>query len=726
MVGALGVALSLVPAVLELDEAVGLRALFGFRGAMPPPEEVVVISISRDAAAGVGQTSEVDEWRRAVHADLIDAVSAAGAAAVVFDIIFDKPREPLEDDRRLAAAIGRAGNVILAERVAQLDEPVRTMGPAGTEVEIRDVRVRPLPAFEQGALGTAPFTLPAVPYRVSQLWLFGRGEPDLPSLPAIALQAHLLDHYDELLKLVRAARPDAPLNTPFGAAEVRKHGQLQAAMQSLRRLFRGDAALAADVKALLPPPEGSPESSALTRLLELYSGGDSRYVNYYGPARTIRTVPYDDALYRAADLGLAGKTLFVGYSESRQPEQQDSFNSVFSERSGLELGGVEIGATGFANLIEGRSLVALPMPAHLVLVLGWGALIGTLLRVSTVRRAAVVGLLAAGGYFALVYGWFDVRGLWLPLVVPLGVQLPVALGLTVLVRYVESDRQRARVQTVLGYYVPVNVVKRIAEQSVSMEASRQLVYGTCLFTDAEEYTTVSESLHPEQLRALMNDYYQVMFDVVTKNGGYVSDTSGDSMVAVWTTAAPDAASRSQACRAAIEIIDAVAAFNRDRGRQQLRTRVGLESGELVLGNIGAAQRFEYRAIGDIVNTASRVQGLNRLLGTRVLISAATLEGAGVAARDLGVFRLRGKTQPVRVYEPIAALSMAERDALLGGFAAALACFEQRKWSEARLRFAALASAFPADAPSGYYLGLSSEIERNPPDDWPGFVTVNVK
>ena len=179
---------------------------------------------------------------------------------------------------------------------------------------------------------------------------------------------------------------------------------------------------------------------------------------------------------------------------------------------------------------------------------------------------------------------------------------------------------------------------------MSAVANRQLLHGTCLFTDAEEYTTVSEALRPEELAGLMNDYYQAMFRVVERHGGMVSDTSGDSMVALWATTTPDSTSRIKACRAALEIVEAVAEFNLGRGGSQLPTRVGLESGEVLLGNIGAEQRFEYRAIGDhIVNTASRLQGLNRLLRTRVLVSAATVAGApGLVTRNVGVFLLRGK------------------------------------------------------------------------------------
>ncbi len=125
----------------------------------------------------------------------------------------------------------------------------------------------------------------------------------------------------------------------------------------------------------------------------------------------------------------------------------------------------------------------------------------------------------------------------------------------------------------------------------------------------------------------MNDYYGVLFRIVEEHGGEISDTAGDSMVAVWATAEPNPDVQRRALRASIAMIEAVEAFNRQRPSAPLPTRIGLESGELVIGNIGSEQRYEYRAIGDIVNTAARIQGLNAVLGTRVLVSAATLSGS---------------------------------------------------------------------------------------------------
>jgi adenylate cyclase len=335
---------------------------------------------------------------------------------------------------------------------------------------------------------------------------------------------------------------------------------------------------------------------------------------------------------------------------------------------------------------------------------------------------------AAAIYAAAAYWAFSAHAVWLPVLVPLFVQVPTAALVAVCLNYVQLARQRERVQVALGYYVPRAVVNRLAEQSVSEAADRQLLHGTCLFTDAEAYTTVSEALRPEALAALMNDYYRVMFAVVQRHGGIVSDTAGDSMVALWATAKPDADSRTRACHAALEIVDAVAEFNRDRGGMQLPTRVGLESGEVLLGNIGAEQRFEYRAIGDIVNTASRLQGLNALLGTRVLVSDATAVGTpGLVTRNLGAFLLRGKKTPIRVHEPVgfAAASDGAREPLFASFAAALEQFESQRWSDAARAFADILGQFPGDGPSVFYAGLSADYERQP-RPWTGAISITVK
>jgi adenylate cyclase len=680
-----------------------------------------VVSVSQDVAASVGQAEDLSDWPRELHARLIDSLAGAGAAAIAFDIAFQDPRP---GDAVLAESMRRAGNVVLVERMTS---DVRSL--AG-ELQLVHDRPRPLvPQLVDAALATGPFTLPTLPElsdRVSQFWTFGRVDDETPSLPVLALQAFLLDRYERFATLVAAASPTLSGALPRSRAELAA-GDVRDSMRTLRNGFRADPALAAALRADLDESADAAESRALRALIDVYSGPPARYLNLYGPPRTIAMIPYDLASADAASLDVAGKMVFVGFAETRQSDEADTFTSLFSKTTGEKISGVEIGATAFANLLDGRALTPIAMPHHLLLVVGFGLLLGLVVASST-RRALALAVAAALVYFGAAYALFAFQHYWIPMLVPLTVQIPVATLAALTLNYLDLHRQRARVETAFGYYVPRALVNRLAEQSVSAAANRQLIRGTCLFTDAEEYTTVSEALPPEELGALMNEYYGAMFRVVERHGGMVSNTSGDSMVALWADVTPDAGAHAKACRAALEIVDAVSAFNRGRGARQLPTRVGLESGEVMLGNIGAEQRFEYRAIGDIVNTASRLQGLNRVLRTRVLVSDATLAGAaGLEARDLGKFLLRGKRTAIRVHEPLgfgAALDARARD-LKTAFAAALAQFERQHWDQAAQAFAALAQRFPDDGATAFYAGQSAAF-RQSPHAWRGAILVAEK
>lgn len=704
-----GAVLGAVPRVLELEESFGLGALFSLRGPLTPPESVVVVSITGAAADALEQSTEIDEWPRELHATLIDRLSEAGAAAIAFDITFLEPRQP-QTDAQLAAAVRRAGNVLLAERLAERST-VETSG--GTALMER--RTLPLRELEAAALGTAPFVLPRVPVRVGQFWTFVSDADATPSLPALALQAFLLPRYSDFLALLERARPGV---TSALAERYTPTHDLDETMRMLRAVFENDRRLAADVRALLDEERGE-----LGALVDLYAGPSSRFANYYGPPRTIRAIPYDRAL-DAAGLDLAGKMVFVGFAETaRQPDQQDYFYSVFSQRSGIDLSGVEVGATAFANLLDGTAIRPLPIGGQLAWLLAFGALAAVAVARRSQKRAMAATLALVAATFGGAYYAFAAHEIWLPLVVPF-LQVVAAFAVVLWWHYGLLAQQRERMHKALGYYVPPALARRLVDESVAVGADGRLLHGTCLFTDAERYTAVAETLRPDELAQLMNEYYAALFGVVAEHGGEISDTAGDSMVAIWASVRPDAEARERACRAAIAVLHAVAEFNRAHPGRELPTRVGLESGELLLGNIGAEQRYEYRAIGDMVNTASRIQELNRVVGTRVLLSSATLGGPAVPVRDIGSFVVRGKRLPIHVYEPIEAALTPLDGAALKRFAAGLSAFRSGEWRDARMAFDAVLARASGDGPSLFYRALADKYEAAAPERWSGAVELS--
>lgn len=238
---------------------------------------------------------------------------------------------------------------------------------------------------------------------------------------------------------------------------------------------------------------------------------------------------------------------------------------------------------------------------------------------------------------------------------------------------------------------------------------RQLVKectGACVLTDAARYTSFAETVDPASTVAFINRYLEVLFGPVFDNGGFVSDVKGDSMLAVWADDSPARELRARVCRACLSIADAAARFGASLPGRGFATRIGAYFGPLALASVGAFSHYEYRAVGDTVNTSSRLQDLNKELGTRVLVSASLAEGLGeFLFRDLGSFELRGKRNRVHVFELLAAREAAtlRERRLCEEFSAALAAYQGGRWPQAHRLLRDLCARYPGDGPSRYYL-----------------------
>jgi adenylate cyclase len=237
---------------------------------------------------------------------------------------------------------------------------------------------------------------------------------------------------------------------------------------------------------------------------------------------------------------------------------------------------------------------------------------------------------------------------------------------------------------------------------------------------------------PEALGAFMNAYYAALFEPVQRHGGWVSDVLGDAVLAIWAAAQPEAVLQEHACLAALDIAAEIQQFKEDAETWHLPTRIGLHAGPMLMGNVGAYDRYEYRALGDIVNTASRVEGLNKTLGTRILASQEVVHQLdSVLTRELGVFRLAGKSQSLVVHELLCCIEgapMAQRT-LCAHFAEALDLYRKREWGQAIEQFSAIIHHPDSlgDGPSLFYLKLCEQHRTHPPlATWTGVVHMSQK
>jgi adenylate cyclase len=739
LVGVFGLIASPFRFVLGIEENTGLGMLFKIRGARQPPSDVVVISIDRESSEHLDLPDNPDKWPRSLHARLTDTLIREGARVVSFDVHFIEPRIP-RDDILFARAMGRAGNVVLTEPLKEKEVPVPGGGGSG-EASHNIVRVvPPIELFAQSAVATAPFTLPRIPFKVNRYFTFDPGAGDSPAMPVVVLQLFGMDAYAEFVRLLERASPDQTGKLPPDRDTAIKTLGVKGLIWKIRGMFEGDPALAGRMRRELDSAQtlaGDGEKRGVVEsLIRLYGGPRNRYINFYGPPGTVTTIPYYQALaIRDGMLGdkrvdLKGKAVFVGLSEVLLAERKDSFYTVFSKANGTFIAGVEISATAFANLLANAPVKPIGLPAHIVVLLGWGILMGVISRRLQIGAAAasVVGLSVL--YVVAARYRFENHHEWFPVAVPLFFQVPVAFFGAVVWNYLDANKEKQNIKSAFEHYLPKDVVDQLSRDIAHIQTGGRVVYGICLFSDAAEYTTLSEIMDPHELGKFMNRYYETMFRPVKRHGGFVSGVIGDSMLALWVSARSEAALRDQACFAAVDIHKDLQSYDESFEGVKLKTRIGLHCGQILLGHVGAMDHYEYTPMGDIVNTASRIEGLNKFLGTTVLVSDEVFhEIDGYLARDCGRFRLKGKTTPIRVYELWCRMEDSDerqRDAC-ATFAGGLAAFQQGAWDEASGMFQRVTELLGEDGPSRFYLGLCENYQEDPPEQpWDGVVHMEKK
>jgi adenylate cyclase len=239
---------------------------------------------------------------------------------------------------------------------------------------------------------------------------------------------------------------------------------------------------------------------------------------------------------------------------------------------------------------------------------------------------------------------------------------------------------------------------------------------------------------PEGLVKFLNEYLTAMTDVVFKHDGLLDKYIGDAVMAVWGAPLdqPDHARR--ACLTALDMLEELHRLQKKwsaEGLPGLNIGIGVNAGPMVVGNMGSDRRFNYTVMGDSVNTGSRLEGLNKVYGTNIIVSQHTLEQVReeFLTRELDLVRVKGKGQPVKIFELLArkAAASADQQALAGVFETFLEEYRKRNWEKAREILRSLLERFPHDGPAKLYLERCATLSQNPPPaDWDGVYTFTTK
>ena len=729
-----GTAFFFSPVGQKLEEGIGLPLLFKLRGPLIPPEEVVIVSLDQESATHLGFSENFSKWPRSAHAELVKKLHNFGAAVIAFDVHFAESGDSAEDET-FADAIRKAGNVILYEKLRR-QTLYKGEGAGNLDSVEVDIHLPPVPHLSEAALAIAPFPLPKKPVRISQAWLFKGSAGDAPTFPAVALQVMALNTYDQLVLLLQRSRVEVEDRLPSTSDQIVPFGGLVKTIQITRELFQEQPFSIPYLLSKLAENNDSSLSSSelqmLQALVSMYAGDSSIYINFYGPPETFPTISYHEIVSPAdgssASIAqqIRGKAVFVGAARQPSSDQKDGFYTVYSQPDGLDLNGVEIAATVFANLLEDSSITILSPSQSLVLLSGCAAVLALMATLLAPVTSIVIIVLASVAYMFAARALFSGNGLWIP-VMTSAVVLPAAvLFVSLMYRYLRARRERAHIRKALGLYLPEQVVGELSRDLSYVQKGDRMVYSACLMTDAENYTTLSEIISPQELAEHMNEYFQHLFKPVHDCKGEVCNVIGDCMLALWPSTEPQVAHRENACRAALQILESIEQFNQKYPERPLPTRIGLHFGQMLMGNVGAEGHFEYAPVGDIVNATQRVEALNKKLGTKLLASDELIEGTtGVLSRNVGTFLLAGKSQPLTIHELLIPDEETSRNHQLyfEMFPEALELFMLEEWEKALRMFQRCLESNAVDGPSQFYLQMCASYRSAPPVDWHGVISV---
>jgi adenylate cyclase len=426
-------------------------------------------------------------------------------------------------------------------------------------------------------------------------------------------------------------------------------------------------------------------------------------VNYRRPRRFV-TLSFADLLAGAVPAQqFEGRAVLIGGSAAGIGE---TFVTPFDEY----LPGIEWRATVVDEIlrqdfvVRRDATVALDLGFLVLggLVIGWLAQRGRLLAPSLGLGALVAGVVAIN-----LWAFFQ-WGLWLNLFAPL-LALGALYAIVMLYKYFIGERQERRLRAAFKHYLSPALVDQVARDPTLLQLGGEQKELTVLFADLRNSTGVGAKLPPAEFVRLLNEVMETMTEVLFAHDGMLDKFTGDGLVAVFGAPLPQPDHALRACRAALAMVGELAPVQARWARPDLPLidiGIGINTGRMMIGNMGSKERFAYTVIGDEANLGARLEAANKDFATRILISEATwrLVQDEIAARELDTVIFRGMARPVRVYEVLGTQPLPDEAARrLERFAAGLASYRREQWPAAKAAFEQVLALAPDDRPSQIYL-----------------------
>lgn len=615
-------------------------------------------------------------WPRSVYVPIFDFLKRGGAASVSFDVLYTEGsgEDHVSEDQQLGEGFARLPSAAAVFLGSQTDQqtswPPTVRRPALVPDGLRVPRAEPGAAFPVPEVATNAAVLASVKDEPDPDAIFRRAclfrTFDGVSLPTLGLAPLLLAgatnaHFDDLSFTVGAHR--LPVDSK----------------QRVLLRFRG--------------PSGTHQAFSAAAVIQ------SEMRLQAGEQPTI-----DPTVFK-------GCHVFFGFSA---PGLKD----LRPTPVGGDYPGVEIHATLLDNLLAGDALRDAPRPAvALATLLLCLAAAGAVVASRTTAQNVVAMLVFlplpyAAGFAGYALGW------WWPIAVgEVGIALALAGG--IVWNYATEGRQKRFIKSAFNQYVGGEVLDELVRDPSKLKLGGERRELTMFFSDLEKFSSFSEKLEPPRVIELLNVYLTEAGEVLTSEGAYVDKFVGDAIVAFWNAPIAQADHAVRAVRAAL-LCQRRCAAKRAEWEQQfgavVKMRIGIGTGEVVVGNMGSRDKFNYTMLGDAANAASRLEGANKAFGTYTMVAEATWQQVGgqVRGRELGAITVVGRKAPMRVFEPLA-LEGEPLPAWLPEYERGLAAVRGRQWAEAAALFEAIAD----DPVSRTYAARCRELAAGTRKEWDG-------
>jgi adenylate cyclase len=702
------------------------------RGVIKPGDEVAIVAIDEKSLKEVGRWP----WSRAILGELVSILKGYGAKAIGFDVVFSEPdvNSSLKDIRSISQELKATGlydgrlKRIMDQKTAGADTDSAFAGAIKaseyvtlgfffhmSDQEVKHIGAKEMESAEQGISGSR--------YGIVQI----KGQPDdtaliraysaaanIPVLSASSENSGYFNVFPDKDGVIRWA----PLVVGL------KDGFYMPLSLSLLLQYLDWPMLSLTIS------EVGVETVRIGDLDIPTDESGRILVNFAGPPKTFPHYSISDILQgRLSPELFQGKIVIVGATAI-------GINDIRVTPYSTVYPGTEIHATIIDNILHGNFIRRPGWTAlfDLSAIIFVGLFMGIIIPRVKAVQGTVLGTAIIAAYIFLNYLIFVTYSLWLNLVYPVLTGVTAYLGITIY-KYVTEEKEKKKIRGAFQYYLTNSVINEMLKDPSKLKLGGDKKDLTVLFSDIRGFTTISEKLSPEELVRLLNEYLTAMTNIVFKYEGLLDKYIGDAIMAVFGAPLdqPDHAER--ACRTALEMTAELGKLQKkweSEGRPVIRIGVGINTGDMVVGNMGSDMRFDYTVMGDSVNLGARLEGINKEYGTSIVISQYTYERIKdrLFCREIDSVRVKGKHVPVKIYELICDVNNTGDARAWADFMPAynngLDLYKKGLWDEAIASFCKALEVRPADSVSGLYISRCNELKNNPPENWDGVFTMTRK